>query len=324
MLKDKNFIASVIITILFIITSVFYYYYKNSQYTADILIHKSSYYFKKENYLQAVRYYKKLIMMNVKNNKIYTNIAISLIRMNYYKTAIKYLLTMEKILHPTYEMYYLLGYSYYSMIKVYKLSDYKIPIQFLEKSLALNKKNKSSYNLLGKIYEEHNEFEEARKWYRKALVENIDNSYEFYGLIASTYFKEQKFNEAIKYYERAINNNSNYIYAYCDMAEIYIAQKDFDNAIKYLKKAINIYPEYFYPYYKIGNLFFIQEEYKTAIDWYLKALNIEPNEAIVNYYIGITYKKLNMLKESIKYLKLAAYCGNDDAVKELRAMLEIF
>ena len=53
-------------------------------------------------------------------------------------------------------MYYLLGYSYYSMIKVYKLNDYKIPIQFLEKSLTLNKKNKSSYNLLGKIYEEHN------------------------------------------------------------------------------------------------------------------------------------------------------------------------
>ena len=143
MLKDKNFIISTAITILFIITSVFYYYYKNSQYTIDMLLFKSSYYFKNENYLQAVRYYKKLIMMNVKNNTIYTNIAISLIRMSYYKIAIKYLLTMEKTLHPTYEMYYLLGYSYYSMIKVYKLNDYKIPIQFLEKSLTLNKKNKS-------------------------------------------------------------------------------------------------------------------------------------------------------------------------------------
>lgn len=324
MLKNKNFIISVIITILFILASVFYYYYKNSQYTIDAFILKSSHCFKNENYLQAIRYYKKLIMMGVKNNKIYTNIAISFIRMGYYKTATKYLLNMEKNLLPTGEMYYLLGYACYSQMKVYKLNDYTIPVRYLEKSLTLDKRNKESYRLLGKIYEEHNELEEARNWYRKALSEDIDNFCEFYGLIANTYFKENKFDKAIKYYEKAINSNKNYISAYCNMAEIYIIQKDFDKAIEYLKKAIEVNSAYIYPYHKIGNLYFIQEQYKIALDWYLQALKIEPKEAIVNYYAGITYKKLNMLKEAVKHLKLAAYCGSDDAVKELRTMLETF
>ena len=321
MLKDKNFIISIIMTILFIVTLIFYYHYKNSHYTIDVFIHKSSHYFKTENYMQAIRYYKKLIMMGVKTNKIYTNTAISFIRMGYYKTATKYLLDMEKNLLPTSEKYYLLGFSYYSQMKVYKLSDYNIPIQYLEKSLDLDKRNKESYILLGKIYEEKNEFIEARKWYKNALLEKIDNS-KFYGLIANTYFKENRFKDATEYYNKAISNNKNYISAYYNMAEIYIVQQNFDKAIEYLKKVIEIDPQYIYPYSKIGNLYFAQENYETAIDWYLQALKIEPKEAIVNYYTGISYKKLNMLKKAVKHLKLAAYCGNDDAVKELRTMSE--
>jgi tetratricopeptide (TPR) repeat protein len=324
MLKNKNFIISIIITILFTGTLIFYYYYKNSQYTIDVFIYKSSHYFKKENYLQAIRYYKKLIMMGVQTNKIYINTAISFIRMGYYKTATKYLLDMEKNLLPTCEMYYLLGFSYYSQMKIYKLSDYNIPIQYLEKSLNLDKRYKESYVLLGKIYEEINKFEEARKCYNNALLEKTDNYYEFYGLIANTYFKENKFNDATKYYNKAIKNNKNYISAYYNMAEIYIVQQNFDKAIEYLKKAIEIDPQYIYPYYKIGNLYFAQEKYETAIDWYLQALKREPKEAIVNYYTGIAYKKINMIKEAVKHLKLAAYCGNDDAVKELRTMSETF
>ena len=40
--------------------------------------------------------------------------------------------------------------------------------------------------------------------------------------------------------------------------------------------------------------------------------------------MGMCYKKLNDLSQALKYLKIAAYCGSDEAVDELRTMLELF
>ncbi len=324
MLKT-NFFISTLITIFFIFFSTLYYFKKNDKYTEEAFVHKASHYFKSENYFQAVRYYKKLISMGSADEKNYINIAISLIKTGNYNSAIKHLSFMEQNNMVSGDIYYLLAYSYYSKIKKFdKVNDFIVPIRYLEKSLETDSKNKNVYKLLGTIYEKLNEFEQARKRYEKALSEDLGNSYEFYGLIANTYFKENRYDEALKFYKKAVETNRNYISSYNNIAEIYAMQNNFTEAENYYKKAIEISPEYVFPYYKIGCLYFIKQEYETAIKWYNKALEIEPNETIVNYYAGITYKKLNMLNESVEHLKLAAYCGNDDAVEELRKMSVIF
>ena len=325
MFIKRNFIFSLLITIIFISLCLVYYKKQNEKYNIDGFTHKASHYFKNENYFQAIRYYKKLILMGSKDEKTYTNIAISLLRLGYYQKAINHLLTIEKEMSPSSEIYYLLAYSHFLKIKESKnKNDFKLPILYLEKSIDADSRNKNAYILLGRIYEDTNMYENARKCYRKALFEDMDNSIEFYGLIANTYFKEDKFEEAIKYYNKAIENNKNYISAYYNIAEIYKKQKDFDKAKEYYEKTIQISPDYIYPYYQIGNLYFDKKEYDIAIDWYKKALEIEPNEELVNYYIGIAYKEQKNLKSAIEHLKLAAYCGNDDAVKELRKLLVTF
>ena len=320
MIVNKNFIFSIFITIFFISVCISYYIYKEKQYTVDVFIHKASHHFKNEEYFQAIRYYKKLILMGVTDEKIYINTTISLIRTGNYKKAINYLLNMEKESLPSSEMYYLLAYSYCLQFKIDNNTNFKIPIKYLEKSIVLDSRNKESYNLLGTIYEQEKNFEVARKWYKKALSEDIDNASEFYGLIANTYFKEKNYDTALKYYETAIKNNKNYLSAYCSIAEIYTLKGQNDTAKKFYERAIEIDPDYTYPYYKIGNLFFLQDDYKQALEWYKKVLEIEPNDAVVNYCIGITYKKMNMTEEAEKHLKSAAYCGNDDALKELNLL----
>lgn len=325
MFIKRNFIFSIFITFIFITLCIVYYKYQNKQYTIDGFIHKAYHYFKSEDYFQALRYYKKLISMGVTDEKIYTNTAISLIRLGYYQKAIEQLLKTEKEFSPSSEIYYLIAYSYYSKIKkIDNNTNFDLIIEYLKKSIEADSRNRNSYILLGKIYEDLSMYEKAREWYRKALFEDMDNTSEFYGFIANTYFNENKFDEAIIYYNRALDNNKNYISAYYNIAEIYKNKKDFDKAEKFYKKAIEISSDYIYPYYQIGNLYFDKEEYDTAIEWYKKALELEPNEEMINYYIGIAYKKLKKLKEAIEHLKLSAYCGNDDAVKELREFLVTF
>lgn len=321
----RNFIFSILLTFIFIFSCIVYYKYQNQKYTIDGFIHKASHYFKNENYFQALRYYKKLILIGVTDEKIYTNTAVSLIRLGYYQKAIEQLLKTEKEFSPSSEIYYLIAYSYYSKTKKTKEEkNFNLIVNYLEKSIDADSRNRNSYILLGKIYEDIGMYENARKWYRKALFEDMDNTSEFYGLIANTYFTENRFDEAITYYSRALESNKNYISAYYNIAEIYRNKKDISKAEYFYKKAIEISPDYINPYYQIGNLYFNQGDYDTAIVWYKKALEREPNEELVNYYIGIAYKKQKKLKEAIEHLKLAAYCGNDDAVKELRELLVTF
>ncbi len=325
MLIRRNFIFSILITLIFITLCIVYYKNQNQKYTIDGFIHKASHYFNNENYFQALRYYKKLILMGVTDEKIYTNTSVSLIRLGYYKKAIEQLLKTEKEFFPSSEKYYLIAYAYYSEFKEDdNKEDLDCAIIYLEKSLEYDSRNRNSYMLLGKIYEDNGMYENARKWYRKALFEDMDNTSEFYGLIANTYFKENKLDEALKYYDRALKNNKNYISAYYNIAEIYKRKKEFGKAEEIFKKAIQISPNYVTPYYQLGNLYFNKQDYDSAIDWYKKALEIEPNEEFVNYYIGIAYKKQRKFKEAIEHLKLAVYCGNDDAVKELRELLVTF
>ena len=323
MFIKKNFIFSILITVIFITLCVVYYKQQNRKYTADGFIHKATHYFKNEEYIKAIRYYRKIISMGETDEKTYINAATALIRTGYYEKAIELLQQMEKDLPPSSEMYYLLAYSHYlKIINGVNKKDFRVPVEYLKKSIELDPRNKLSYKFLGSIYERKRQFEYARQWYKKASLEDIDNSCEFYGFIANTYFKQRRFEEAMNYYEKALKENKNYISAYYNIAEIYKEQSNFEKSEEYYKKAIEISPDYILPYYQIGNLYFENNEFTTAIEWYKKALNIEPNEETVNFYIGIAYKQLNEKEKAIEYLQKAAYCGNDDALRELKELSE--
>lgn len=324
MKKNLNFKISVLVTFLMVASAAGIYFIKNSRYSTDVFLHKATNNFENENFFQSARYYRKLISMGTESEEIYTNTAISLIKIGDYKKAIQYL---NKALKKqiSYKVYYLLGYSYYAKAQIsLKESDFDKSIRYLTESIDLEKQDKAAYRLLGQIYEQLKQFEHARTWYRKALFEEIDNPSEFYEFIALTYFKENRLDDAKKYYQRSIDSNKNDISAYCSIGEIYNLENNFDKAKKYYKKAIKINPEYVSPYCKIGNLYYKKKRYDKALKWYKKALSIEKENHIVNYCIGMSYKNMNMLAEAIKYLKISAYCGNDDAVKELRTMLKTF
>ncbi|MFA7074237.1 MAG: tetratricopeptide repeat protein [Endomicrobiaceae bacterium] len=323
-IKNFNSKISLAVTVFFFLSSAAVYFVKNKHYSIDNFLHKADSYFSNENFTQSARYYRKLISMGFVNENVYINISDSLIKLGDYKRAKEYLKEALKK-QPSSEIYYLLGYTYYAESQLSFVHQYsEESIKYLEKSIELDKKNKSSYKLIGQIYEQLKNFEYARIWYKKALFENIENISEFYGFIAYTYFEESKWDDAIEYYKKAIEDNKNYISAYCSMGEIYRIKKDFTDAEKYYSQVIEINPDYVVPYYKIGNIYYEQGNYQESINWYKKGLEKESNNNLINYYMGMSYKKLNIPEEAVKYLKTAAYCGNDNAVQELRTMIKTF
>ena len=324
--RNINLFISIVITLFFICVCVAFYYIKTNQYSVDAFEHKADYFFYNEKYFSSAKYYKKVINMGKISNKNYINLAVSLIKLENYKTAIKYLNILLKTKTDIAETYYLLAYANYRQLFGQNMSEENIKhmISLLEKSIELNESYSSAYYLRGEIYERIGQYENARNWYTKALSSGIENTEIFYGLIAHSYFKENNFDAAIEYYEKAIQSNKNYISAYCNMADIYAMQKNYYEAEKIYLQVLETNRDYILPYYKIGNLYYLQEYYKEAITWYEKALVINKDNELVNYYMGMAYKKLNDLQLALKYLEIAAYCGSDDAVEELRKISENF
>ena len=136
MFIKKNFIFSILITVIFITLCVVYYKQQNRKYTADGFIHKATHYFKNEEYIKAIRYYRKIISMGETDEKTYINAATALIRTGYYEKAIELLQQMEKDLPPSCEMYYLLAYSHYlKIINGVNKKDFRVPVEYLKKSI---------------------------------------------------------------------------------------------------------------------------------------------------------------------------------------------
>ncbi len=310
MSKNLNLRISLIITILMFISGATVYFVKNKQYSKDVFLYKANNYFSNEQFLNASRYYRKLISMGIEDDEIYKNNAVALIKLGAYENALKYLTNLldEK---PSSELYYLLGYTYYSRGQLYlSETDMHESVKYLKKSVESDNENTNAYFLLGQIYENLKQFEQARSSYRKALYKNNSNPSEVYRFIGYTYFKQAMYEEAVKSYDKA--------------GEVYKFMNNFDKAKQYYNKAIKINPDYILPYYKTGNMYDKVNNYKKAVEWYKKALEIENNNSVVNYCIGMSYKKMNMLEEAVNHLKISAYCGNDDAVNELRKIVSVF
>ena len=143
---------------------------------------------------------------------------------------------------------------------------------------ALNQKGLDLYN--------QGEYQEAIKWYDKAL--EIDPNY-VYALnnkgLALNFLYEYK--EAIKYLKRALAIDPNYVRSLNNIGWALAALGKYKEAIKYLDKALAIDPNFVHAINNKGWALYGQCKYKEAIDYYDRVLRIDPN-----YTSALHYKKL--------------------------------
>ncbi len=179
--------------------------------------------------------------------------------------------------------------------------------QELDKILELPE-TEEKYNLLKSYIEKYNDFkayanlaytsksiekyDEARKYYEKAIKLNPNNECAYTNLaslLKNDYFKEYDLSK--KYFEKAIELNPNYTNAYFNFANLLKSDyfKEYDLARKYYEKAIEIAPKQFDVYINLGvllqNDYF--KEYNLARKCYEKAIKLDINLDFSYYNIGL-------------------------------------
>ena len=315
-MKTNTFI-SLIITFAFFIFACIFYFTVDKNYSQSTVLIKANSYFSEGNFFQSARYYKKLISMGAEDDQIYKKTATSLINIGDYDKAIYYLNKISQTTDKS-EIYYDLAYSYYTKSQISNSKDeLQNAVSYLEQAISINPKNEMAYRLIGDICENNFSFSRARTWYQKAIDEKISDGSEFYNLIAYTYFKENDFDKAIQTYQQAIKINDKNVSAYYSLGTIYIQQFEFDKAEDIYKKSLKIYSDTVTPYFNLGFIYYTKQDYQQALAYYNKALAIDKNDGFVNYYIAKIYNDTGDKENAIKFLKISAYSGNEDAIKEL-------
>ena len=204
----------------------------------------------------------------------------------------------------------------------------------------------SACTLLGNIYTDINNPEEAYNYYQKALDSMVDNVE--VNTLAELYFKYALANDekgdlslAFEYYNKCLtlNNNNNYIaLAYSNMASCYYDSENIDEAINCFTKAYEIEKRnnnFDGVYYNASNLAKILKEENSpqALDYLLESkkcaefLNesfyiFESTIELGDYYYNIPKYRKECLKEYFEALKIADMVGINIDISKINRRIQ--
>lgn len=245
-----------------------------------------------------------------------------------------------------------LNYLYYELTDLYyKMYKNERAIETIKKviysvdtpqSLMVN-----ACTLLGNIYSDLNNTDEAFSYYKKALDsldENVDKN-----ILAELYFKfalanddKEEYNTAFEYYNKCTNldmpANPYAALSYSNLASCYYDRKNYDDAIFCFNKAYKIEHDnnnYDGIYYIASNLAKIYAELnsKEALKYLIEAQKsaefinepeyiIESSIALGDYYYNIPNKKKEALNEYLKVNNIASMTVNNVNFSKLKQRIE--
>ena len=217
-----------------------------------------------------------------------------------------------------------------------QLGNFNTGIDYLQKSIELNKDQPSAINNLANGLYEIGRFDEALvkikeieqldfvdAHYNKGRILNALNrfddaikAYDYVLKISSNYIlalinrglifhKLKKYEEALKDYEKVIQINPEYSGAYYNLGLTYVELKNYEMALKAYEDAIQINPTYKEAYCNLGILYNTHNEKEKALQSLKNAIQIDPNYAEAYYNCGVIHEDLKEYNEASKAYKNA-------------------
>ena len=194
---------------------------------------------------------------------------------DYYKKSIE--------LYPTAEAYNNLAYALTKL----KTSNDTAVIQLLKESISLKPGNYKAYLNIGDIYFIKKDYNEALKYYQKALDVNPKFSAAHLGIgiiderLGRTSAALERYRTALKF--DPLNREALY-----SLGTLYLNTAQYVNAIITLERLISLSANNPDVYYNLGLCYYYIGDYKKAMEAYQQSLKINPYKADVHNSMGVS------------------------------------
>lgn len=174
--------------------------------------------------------------------------------------------------------------------------------------------NARFYHILGELYIQEKDYNNARKYVEKALELESDN-YEYMLLLAGIHFKLKEYDSALNICNIIVNDQSKkkekWIYyllvraAALDLiVQVYTKQNDRGKLLELSKRDSSVLGS-------LGLLHYEAGEYERAIEYYQRCLRHNKNNRAVWNNLGVGYMKIGQLDLAIKAFRKSIKIGKN-------------
>lgn len=161
--------------------------------------------------------------------------------------------------------------------------------------------NKSKYYISrAELYKDSEELEKDIK-----TVLELEKNDEIYSQIGGIYFRKEMYEEAIKYYEKALSVNKINKEILGNLISCYVITEKSERALELSDIYIKKFPKDYNGYLYKGFIYRKKEENSKALLCYKQGLNKFKNAAELYNEIGVVKSNLGEYKSAIKYLRCA-------------------
>lgn len=155
-----------------------------------------------------------------------------------------------------------------------------------EKLIIIDPNNKEYYIQIGRLYQELEEYDDARKYYSRYLARFPEDS-DVRFLYAYSYYREGKYDTAKKLLEELQIADPTYIDTYVALARIYRKEKKYSEARTNLQQAIEQNPFQYDALLLQGDLFVEEGKYRCGYEAFAKVYYNDHDVQALDKMIGI-------------------------------------
>ena len=242
-------------------------------------------YFKSQEYIDAMHYYHRLLLIRPNHIEANLNFSKCLIELEDYPSAIDKLYIIENKDSNNFYLKYYLGYCFY------KLNDYKKAIDQFTQALLLDSKDADTYYYLGRSYLVLQKKKQALESLIMSIQYNPYNGYAHFEL-GKIYESVLKINLALEEYRLAdkyINDHDlNYAYGI-----LLYKEQLYNRALNPLREFIIYDSENKEILEILGDIFIRENRFPEAIDTYNRLIEQAPDDERYYQNLALSYYELN-------------------------------
>ncbi len=224
---------------------------------------------------------------------------INLIKLSKFSESLNLLKSLENFYFNDVNFNNLIGFVYQN------LNDFNNANNYYRKSLELDNTNFDTNFNIGILNYKKKNFKEAEKIFVNLSKKFAENKDIFYNLGVIKYEMEL-YKEAIKYFEKALNLNDKFYFAQHHLAECYEKLNNIDLAIEnYIKaEVINLY-KFNNTLNNLGNIFLKLKKYAQSEKYFLNALNYQGNAQVIYNNLAVLYLEILDVDKAYYFLEKA-------------------